>query len=223
MPSARQLLEKVTEDLRELDEALRTHPYPDAVARGEVSLEGLRAFPGHQYHIVKSDLRSMALMVHRFGGGPAHDFVYGLLQGEIAALPTLVAMAARLGMSVEDLERYEPVPEGFAYATNMALAAAQGSAAELACAMHVNFTAWGDNCRRLSEALRLRHGFPPEATAFLDAFATLPSMEESALALIQEGLDQGVSPREIHRAARLFQAYEKMFWDTLLERKAQGV
>ncbi len=35
--------------------------------------------------------------------------------------------------------------------------------------------------------------------------------------IIQEGLDQGVEPRLLLRAARFFQAYEKMFWDAMME------
>jgi hypothetical protein len=51
---------------------------------------------------------------------------------------------------------------------------------------------------------------------FLDAFANLPPLEGAVLPLIQEGLDQGVEPRLLHRAARFFQAYEKMFWDAMM-------
>ena len=35
--------------------------------------------------------------------------------------------------------------------------------------------------------------------------------------IIQHGLDNGVEPKAIHRGARLFQGYEKMFWDTMAQ------
>jgi thiaminase len=215
MPSAQQVLTEITQALASTNEALRTHPYPEALARGELPLSALRDFVGHQYHVVRSDLRSMSLMVHRFADGPAYDFVYGLFQGEVSAQRSLLKLAARLGLNEQDLERYEPQAGGFAYAANLALAAAHGSAAELACALYVNFHAWGDNCQRLSAALRQR-GFTAEDTAFLDAFAAHPPSEQQVLVLLQDGLDRGVTPRALHRATRLFQAYERLFWDTLL-------
>ncbi len=67
----------------------------------------------------------------------------------------------------------------------------------------------------MSKALQENYGFTKEDTVFLDGFANLPSFEEVAVEIIQDGLDQGVKPEQIHRAARLFQAYEKMFWDTM--------
>jgi hypothetical protein len=39
--------------------------------------------------------------------------------------------------------------------------------------------------------------------------------EGSALSVIQQGLDGGIEPNLIRRTARLLQAYELMYWDTL--------
>ncbi|OJT23717.1 hypothetical protein BO221_17190 [Archangium sp. Cb G35] len=210
------MVKEISAALREVDEQLRRHPYPEALERGEVPVAALRAFPGTQYHVATSDLRSMAMMVQRFGHTPAGGFLNGLLQGEFAALEGLRVLAGKLGMTREDLERYEVTPEGFAYATNMAWMAANVSVAEFAVGILVNFPAWGLTCGRMSRALRARYGFTEQETAFLDGFANLPPLEDAILPIIQEGLDQGVEPRLLHRAARFFQAYEKMFWDAMM-------
>ncbi|KPK81711.1 MAG: hypothetical protein AMS25_05220 [Gemmatimonas sp. SM23_52] len=183
--------------------------------RGEISQEALRAFPGHQYHIITSDLRSLALLVQRFGDTPSRDFLMGILEGERKGLDGLLVMAGRLGMSEEELRGYEVSAEGFAYTTFMAWQALYATAAEFVIGILVNFAAWGHNCGRMSAALRKRYGFSEDETAFLDAFASMPSFEGMALAIIQDGLERGEQPARLHRSARLFQAYERMFWDAM--------
>ncbi|UCC71934.1 MAG: transcriptional regulator [Gemmatimonadota bacterium] len=215
MIDAARLVQSVREDLRKIDDYIREHPYPDALMRGEVSAEALRAFPGHQYHIITSDLRSLALLVQRFGDAPSRDFLMGILDGERQGLDGLLAMAGKLGMSEEDLKDYEVSAEGFAYTTFMAWQALYASAAEFVIGILVNFAAWGHNCGRMSAALQQSYGFTDEETAFLDAFANMPPFEEVALAIIQDGLDRGEQPARLRRSARLFQAYELMFWDAM--------
>jgi thiaminase len=217
MNDAAELVQKVRENLREIDDRIREHPYPDALMKGEVSLEALRAFPGHQYYIITSDLRSLALLVQRFGDAPSRDFLMGILDGERKGLDGLLTMARKLGMSEGDLKAYEPSAEGFAYTTFMAWQALYASAAEFVIGILVNFAAWGHNCGRMSEALRKNYGFTEDETAFLDAFANMPSFEDAALAIIQDGLDRGEEPARLQRSARLFQAYERMFWDAMAE------
>ncbi len=215
MTDAARLVQTVREDLREIDDYIREHPYPNALMKGELALDALRAFPGHQYHIITSDLRSLALLVQRFGGTPSRDFLLGILEGERKGLDGLLVMAGKLGMSEEELRQYEVSAEGFAYATFMAWQALYSSAAEFVTGILVNFAAWGHNCGRMSAALRESYDFTEEETAFLDAFADMPSFEEAALAIIQDGLDRGEGPARLGRSARLFQAYEKMFWDAM--------
>ena len=43
----------------------------------------------------------------------------------------------------------------------------------------------------------------------------MPSFEQEALGIIQNGLDRGVPARLIHRAARMLQNYELMYWDAM--------
>lgn len=217
MSDAAELVHSVRDELREIDGYIREHPYPDALMKRKISQDALRAFPGHQYHIIRSDLRSLALLVQRFGDAPSRDFLMGVLEGERKGLDGLLVMAGKLGMSEEDLRGYEVSAEGFAYATFMAWQALYASAAEFVIGILVNFAAWGHNCGRMSAALRKSYGFSEDETAFLDAFASMPSFEDVALAIIQEGLDRGEEPARLHRSARLFQAYERMFWDAMPE------
>ena len=72
----------------------------------------------------------------------------------------------------------------------------------------------------MSRALKERYGLAPEAIQFFDLFANLPSGDQPALAVIQGGLDRGVAPALIHRAARLLQGYELMYWDAMAEAAA---
>jgi hypothetical protein len=215
-PSAEELVATIRDELKEIDDQIQNHKYLSALQKKRVSVEALQAFPGHEYHTVLSDLRSFAQLVQRFGHDPlAGPFFNGVLQGEIAGLPAIERMAAKLGMTKVALVNYEVTPEGFTYPTYTAWQSLYGSAAAVTCGLLVNFAAWGHNCGVMSQALQQHYGFSAEETAFLDDFATLPPFDEEALPIIQAGLNQGVVPAEIHRTARLFQAYEKMFWDTL--------
>jgi hypothetical protein len=67
----------------------------------------------------------------------------------------------------------------------------------------------------MHKALHEKYGIAPSALGFFDLFANMPSFEQEALSIIQNGLDRGVSTPFIHRAARMLQSYELMFWDAM--------
>jgi len=76
-----------------------------------------------------------------------------------------------------------------------------------------NLAAWGENCRQLAGLLPGHYD-----TSFLEFFAEPePGFEDQALAAADQGLAAGDSPQRARRAARLLQAYELMFWDTLAD------
>jgi hypothetical protein len=214
---ARRLVDEIRTDLRPIEEEIAHHAFPRAVESGAAPIEALHAFVGHQRAIVASDLRSVALLVHRYGHGPAGSFLSGVLEGERVAQDRLVLLADGVGMSDADLQAYEVSAGGFAYGAYMAWQALYGSAAEFVAGILLNFPVWGSNCGRLGRGLREHYGLAAGDTAFLDGFAGMPPFDEPALSIIQEGLDEGVRPADVHRAARLFQAYEKMFWDALAD------
>jgi thiaminase len=217
MTGARQLVGQIRAELKPLDDRIVQHPYLEALEAGKVTRAALQAFAGQQYHILTSDLRSIALLVSRHGALPSRPFLLKVLQGEAAALDALPAFAAALGLGPADLEAAEPQPAGHAYGAFVAWLALYGSDAELAAAFLVNFAAWGANCGRMSRALQARHGLARTDVAFFDLFANLPPSEVEALGVIQGGLDRGLPAARIRRAARLLQGYELMFWDAMAE------
>ena len=215
MLRSQEVVENIRIELRYLENEIRDHLYFKMLKQKKVDLPTLRAFPGHQYHIMNSDVRSVAMMMHRFHEPSVQSFFGQVLQGEMEARTNIVPLAQKLGMSVEELEHYPITPEGFAYATYMGWLSVYGSAAEVVAGFLVNFSAWGYNCGQMSQSLKSQYGFTPKDTMFLDKFATLPYFESVALEIIQDGLDEGVPPWRLQRAAYLFQGYEKMFWDTM--------
>ena len=218
MASARELIAQTIAQLKVVEDKLLAHPYLSAIEEGRIAREKLRLFAGEQYHIINSDLRSVALLISRQGHGPNSGFLTGILQGEAAAQAALQVLATELEMSEDDLGSYEPIPACQAYPAFVAWLAAYGSAADFAGAFLVNLPAWGSCCARMSAALKGVYGLSAEAVAFFDLFATPPpDFEADSLSVIQWGLDRGVDPPGIARAARLIQAYELMYWDALYE------
>jgi pyrroloquinoline quinone (PQQ) biosynthesis protein C len=216
MVDAKALVEEIQQVLQTVTAQLVRHPYVQALEEGKIGREKLHLFAGEQYTIIQSDLRSVAYLVSRFGGAPSRDFFLGILQGERAAWDTLLAFAHALGLKEAQLREHEPLPGAHAYTCYMAWLALYASDAEVAAAYLVNFPAWGENCGRLSGILRERFGLGEREVAFFDLFANPPAtFEANALSVIQQGLDRGTERRLIQRAARLLQAYELMYWDTL--------
>lgn len=214
---ARALLRLIRQDLREVEDQIRDHPYLDALERGEVSLDNLRAFAGEEYHIIRSDLKSDARLVSRFGDDPAsRSFFQGLAEGEIIALDLVIDFGAALGLDEDDLEAYEPLPGGQAFPAYVTALSANNSAADVAASFLVNFAVFGENTGRMSAALQSQYGFTAADVAFFDFFAEdIPGFEDAGVAVMVEGLLKGAEPRSIRRAARLLQAYELSFWDAV--------
>jgi pyrroloquinoline quinone (PQQ) biosynthesis protein C len=216
MVDAKALLQGIRRDLQTVTEQLLRHPYLQALEEGKIGQEKLCLFAGEQYSIIASDLKSVAYLVSRFGSAPSRDFFLGILHGERAAWDALLTFADALGLSETQLREHEPLAGAHAYTCYMAWLALYASDAEIATAYLVNFPAWGQNCGRLSRILKERFGLSEEQVVFFDLFANPPAtFEASALSVIQQGLDRGIEPRLIQRAARLLQAYELMYWDTL--------
>ena len=217
MSSANQLVAKIRTDLEPLERKIVGHPYLSTIEEGRVPRDLFKLFAGQQHHIISSDLRSIALIISRHGMFPGRRFLMNVLQGEAAALDGLHTFAGALGLSVIDLETFEPLPAAHAYCGFVAWLALYGSDAELAGAFLVNFAAWGTNCGRISRALKEKYGFAESDLAFFGLFFSTPSFERDALSVIQDGLDRGIPARLIHRAARMLQGYELMYWDAMAE------
>jgi len=220
MADARELIRKIRTGLKPLEEKILRHRYLEALQTGRVAREKLRIFAGQQYHIIASDLRSIALLLSRHGNLASRPYILAILEGENAAFEALTKFAHALDMSDEELTASEPIPAALAYSAFVAWLALYGSDAELAAAFSVNLPAWGANCGRISVALKAQYRLESEAVSFFDLFANLAPGDDTALAVIQGGLDRGVAPALIERAARLLQGYELMYWDAMAEAAA---
>lgn len=219
-PPALKQAERLVADLRQelapVEDQIRNHPYLDALERGEVSRDNLRAFAGEEYNIIRSDLKSNALLVSRFGADPGGDFFRGIQEGERIALDLIRDFAAALGWDEDDLAAYEPRAGGQAFPAYVTTLALRGSEAEVAAAFLLNFAVFGENTGRMSAALQSQYGFTPEQVAFFDFFATpVPGFEQEALEVIAAGLEHCADPVLIRRGARLLQTYELDFWDAV--------
>ena len=218
MTDAENILAEIRRECAPVEQAIREHPYVAAVEAGKVRRERFRFFCGEQFHIIGSDLRSVALLVNRSRTARSRGFFLKLLQGESAAWEALRPLARAFGMTEPELQAYEPMPATQAYPAYMAWLACYATAAEVTAAFLVNFAAWGENCGRVAEALRSRYGASDEAVSFFQFFASPPpDFERRALAVLAAGLGEGESPERARHATRLLQAYELSFWDAMVE------
>src|SRR2546422_7812832 len=97
MNDARALIGAIRHELRAVEEEIRNHPYLAELEAGRLQREDLKRFAGEQYHIIRSDLRSVALLVHRFGSTPSGPFFQATLGGETTALEALLAFVGLSG------------------------------------------------------------------------------------------------------------------------------
>jgi hypothetical protein len=204
---AAELLSAVRAELALVERSLAGHRYLAEVEAGRVPVESLRAFAGEQRAILGSDRRSFEHLAQRFPKPPAGSFFRDLAAGEAEALRLLERFAAAVELGPD----YEPLAGCQAYPAYVAWLALNGSPADVALAFLANLESWGHSCARMRDALRPLYG--ADRVAFFDFFAEPPAgFEEGALALITTG-----GPASGRRAARLLQAYELLYWDTLAD------
>jgi hypothetical protein len=207
-PRASALVDELRAELDAVERSIRTHPFLAAVEAGRAPDAALQAFAGEQSLIIASDRHSFEHLAGRFPELPAGDFFQELIEGESQALSLLDGFAASVGAGQRP---YEPKPGCQAYPAFVAWLALNGGRADVALAFLVNLDAWGEACGRMAAALGGRHD-----VAFFEFFATSPpGFADRALAVVEQGLEAGEPPERARRAARLLQAYELLYWDTL--------
>ena len=204
---AADLLALVRAELAPVAHSLAEHRYLVEVESGRVPVESLRSFAGEQRAIIASDRNSFEHLMYRFPEPPAAGFFRELAAGEAEALRLLERFAAAVGLCGE----YEPLAGCQSYSAYVAWLALNGSPADVALAFLANLESWGRSCARMRDALRPEYG--NDAVAFFGFFARAPQgFEERALALVATG-----EPSSARRAARLLQAYELLYWDSLAD------
>ncbi len=205
---ARALLDRLRPELDAVERRVREHPFIAAVEDGRIAGTAMQAFCVEQSSIIASDRRSFEHLGARFPEPPGGTFFRELAEGESKALSLLDGFAASVG---ERAEGYEPKPGCQAYPAFVAWLALNGGRADVALAFLVNLDAWGDACRRIASALGGRYD-----VAFFEFFASpAPDFGRRALAVAEQGLEAGEPADRVRRSARLLQAYELLFWDTL--------
>ena len=74
MMRAEDLVSRLRQEIAGGEARLFSHPWVAAVEAGQRSRADLRVFATQQQRIIASDLRSVALLVHRYGDGPSGRF-----------------------------------------------------------------------------------------------------------------------------------------------------
>src|SRR5262249_7168218 len=141
--AAQALVHTIQAQLHAIEQQIRQHAYLQALEEGRIAPAQLRCFVGEQCHIIPGDVRSIALLIARCEHPASQRFFRDVLQGEIAALEALDALATAVDMSPADRTAYEPTPGAQAYSAYLAWLCLYGSDAEVAAALAVNFAAWG--------------------------------------------------------------------------------
>ncbi|MGW2866989.1 thiaminase II/PqqC family protein [Kitasatospora sp. NPDC001225] len=187
-----------------------------ALADGTAPRSALAELAAQQHRIIRSDRRSLLLLAGRTADRPVSAWFATLAEGESAALRTLPALGAAVGLDHGTLEARPPLPGCQAYPHYLAWLALNGEPAAAAAALVANFAAWGGYCATIAQALRRQYGFSDESCAFFDFFAQpAPELEQQAAdALGPDRLDEPTLATA-HEYGLLLQAYEHLFWDTL--------
>ncbi|MDQ2789848.1 MAG: transcriptional regulator [Actinomycetota bacterium] len=216
MLDAQQLCAGVRQDLVDVEERIKGNSWLAELEAGRLSTGALRAFAGEQHQVIPSDLRSFEVLTQRFVDEPAQSYLASMAAGERVALQALGAFATAVGLDSSARQDYEPVPGCQVYPSYVARLARDGTPAEVAGAFLVNLDAWGSCCARMADALPSTYQLTAQDCAFVAHFAApTTELERISLEVIDAGLGQGVDPANIARAARLLQAYELLFWDSL--------
>lgn len=213
---AQALCTRIRQDLIDVEERIKGNSWLAELEAGRLSTGALRAFAGEQLHIIPSDMRSFEMLAQRFGTDPAHGYLTGMVAAERAALGALEAFASAVGLDSAARCSFEPVPGCQVYPSYVARLGRDGTPAQIAGAFLVNLEAWGTCCARMAAALPANYQISREGCAFFRHFAgPATELEQASLAVIETGLAHGADPVGIARAARLLQAYELLFWDSL--------
>jgi TENA/THI-4/PQQC family len=215
MADAADLLDKAGKALAHGTEENRLVPL---IASGKAPVPVLGALAAEQHRIINSDWRSFLALAARAAGPAEGAFFTNLAAGESTVLPKLAAFAAECRMDQAALEAYRPLAGCQAYPSYVAWLALNAEPTDVVLALTVNFAAWGSYCRTIAAALREHYRFPDPACAFFDFFAQpAPELLQHALTTLQSGLDSGRHTPAALEYARLLQAYELMFWNTLAD------
>lgn len=211
---ASNFLRSLRQQLSKENERILNHKFVKDAEDGRLSVEKLKLFATQQYYTVNHDLRSLAAMLSRGRNDDEVDFFRMLVDGDREALKKLILISTELGLRQVELDSAVTLPGAASYTHYLAWLANYANAGEQATALTVNLPVWGSNCRRLGNALRNQYGL--KETGFFELFSgPTEAIEAPALKIMDNYLERHSSGME--RCARLIQAYELSFWDTVYQ------
>lgn len=193
------------------------HQYLSCLENQKLSREDLKVFVCEQYHIISNDKRDFALAASRTSNTLSANLFQDCLSFESSALENLFILAKELNLETTQLKSYEPLAGCQTYTNYLTRLSLYGSEAEIMVAMLTDLPIWGENCKRISTALKKYYGFTEDSCIFLDRFAA-PLPEEflkKSMYVIESDLYNHRT--EMITAARLILDYELIFWDTIYQ------
>ncbi len=213
-PSGRSIIEWLRRELAEENKAILEHPFIQAAEAGRLSRSSLEAFIVNQLYIVPHDLRSLLHLASRSLYDDEVKFFMMLAEGDAKALVELRKLASELGVSYSP-EKVDP--RAVAYTHYLSWLALHATLGEAAVALIVNLPVWGSNVCKLARILRESYGV--KEVGFLELFCgPYESLEEASYPIVE----RYYNPERYLLAARMIQAYERMFWDVVYEAGSHG-
>lgn len=197
------------------------HPYLICIDSKQLTRENLKVFVCEQYHIISNDKRNFTLVIDRTSNpSPSPktaDLFKDCISFESSALANLILLQNELNLEINQVKSYEPLAGCQAYTNYLTKLCSYGNEAEILVALLADLPIWGENCKRLSKALKKRYKFTNESCRFLDTFAS--PLPEEFLMRTNEVIESSIVAyrKEMENAARLILDYELMFWDTLYQ------
>lgn len=210
---ARELLNTVRRELEPLNNSILNHPLVRDAENRTLSINTVKAFVTNQWYIVNHDLRSIAIAMSKTRNIQELLVMKDLLDGDYHALLELRKLMRELGIDENDPVTMNVLPDAIAYTHYLSWLANYTEPCEFAFALIVNLPVWGDVVYKLGQALRIKYGI--RETGLFDAFkGPFDELENKVINIVNNCLDSSRTAR-LRGIARVIQAYEKMFWDSI--------
>lgn len=142
------------------------HPYLLCVDAKRLTRENLKVFVCEQYNIVLNDKRNFALVAQRTSKSLYAGLFKDCLSFESSALTNLSLLENELDLDNIQLKSYKPLAGCQAYTNNLSRICLHGTNAELLVAILTDLPVWGENCKRISTALKTSYGFTEKSCRF---------------------------------------------------------
>lgn len=215
--SAEEFISGLAKDFGPLTRKILSHPFIREAEAGKLSKQKLQRFVKEQYHIILGDFRNLALYLATAPELWIQDFFLVMVNAERSAYEHLLQLGKALGVT-EDMRNSDPLPGALAFTSFFTRLASHGSHGQVASAIVLDLEVWGENCRKLSDALKKNYGLTSEDTGFLDAFHPVSlEFKARAMKIVEHYLPRPKEEKNMRIACRLALEYELMFWDAVYQ------